>query len=209
MACPRRPPIRGPCLSSITSTSTITRSTPARSMPSPCTPRMHRMIWIPAAPSPRRCFGPGACCQRALGNDRYDQLVIPDTSRGSLIAGRCPEEKPPRAPPPAPCRRRRRRPGCRSRSRLGAAGTSSRGSGRSAVEGVQQRGQHQPAGSGGRARPARHRHRRQRGRQRTVGEEVPRVQVVNRRLHGPPVICTPSELVETRYAREADRSDHR
>ena len=33
--------------------------------------------------------------------------------------------------------------------------------------------------------------------------------VCRRSGYGPPVICTPSELVETRHAREADRSDHR
>ena len=34
-------------------------------------------------------------------------------------------------------------------------------------------------------------------------------EVCRRSGYGPPVICTPSELVETRHAREADRSDHR
>ncbi len=33
--------------------------------------------------------------------------------------------------------------------------------------------------------------------------------VCRRSGYGPPVICTPSELVETRHARKADRSDHR
>ena len=33
--------------------------------------------------------------------------------------------------------------------------------------------------------------------------------VCRRSGYGPPVICTPSELVETRHARDADRPDHR
>ena len=32
--------------------------------------------------------------------------------------------------------------------------------------------------------------------------------VCRRSGYGPPVICTPSELVETRYAADADRPDH-